>query len=348
MAEELGNREKGVLRAIVHAYITHGEPVGSSQLVRAAEFDVSSATLRGVMADLEALGYLEKPHTSAGRVPTPQGYRFYVDALVKLEAPPETAQALIQQNLSGSEPSPEAVVQDASRVLHAITRHAGVVVTPRASALAPSRIEFVRLREDRVLAVMVVQGGQVVNRPLSLDFPMPGEELVRAAGRLNELFARHPGRTVEELRGVLQRELEDEAAAQQPELQRALRLGVAAAVGVAAPERVVIEGAGSFLERPEFADVERARAVFRALDEKERLLQLLDRVQRAAAIQVFIGAESALGEGAEVSIIASPYGSNGQVLGAVGVIGPTRMDYQKVIPLVGFTAQVLSKALEST
>ncbi|MBM4379119.1 MAG: heat-inducible transcription repressor HrcA [Deltaproteobacteria bacterium] len=347
MAEDLGNREKSVLRAIVHAYITRGEPVGSSQLVRGAEFDVSSATLRGVMADLEALGYLVKPHTSAGRVPTSQGYRFYVDALVKLEAPPEAAQALIQQNLSGTEGSADGVAQDASRVLHAITRHAGVVVTPRAGQLAPSRIEFVRLREDRVLAVLVVQGGQVVNRPLALDIPMSGEELVRAANRLNELFARHPGRTVEELRAALQRELEDEAAAEQPELQRALRLGVAAAVGVAAPERVVIEGAGSFLERPEFADVERARAVFRALDEKGRLLQLLDRVQKAAAIQVFIGAESALGEGAEVSVIASPYGSNGQVLGAVGVIGPTRMDYQKVIPLVGFTAQVLSKALES-
>ena len=347
MAEDLGERERGVLRAIVHAYITRGEPVGSSQLVRGAEFDVSSATLRGVMADLEALGYLEKPHTSAGRVPTAQGYRFYVDALVRLEAPPEAAQALIQQNLAGGEPSAAGVVADASRVLHAITRHAGVVVTPRAGALAPSRIEFVRLREDRVLAVMVVQGGQVVNRPLALEVSMTTEELVRAASRLNELFARHPGRTVEELRAVLERELSEEAAAEQPELQRALKLGVVAAVGVAAPERVVIEGAGSFLERPEFSDMERARAVFRALDEKGRLLQLLDRVQRAAAIQVFIGAESALGEGAEVSVIASPYGSNGQVLGAVGVIGPTRMDYQKVIPLVDFTAQVLSRALET-
>lgn len=346
MAEELGKREKGVLGALVRAYISRGEPVGSSQLLREAEFDVSSATLRSVMADLEALGYLEKPHTSAGRVPTAQGYRFYVDALLQLEAPPESTQVLIQSNLSASEPSADGVVQDASRVLHAITRHAGVVVTPRTAALAPSRVEFIRLREDRVLAVLVVQGGQVLNRPLTVDFPVEQEELVRAANRLNELFARHPGRTVEELRGVLQRELEDEAAAQDAALQRALRLGVAAASGVGGAERVVIEGAGSLLERPEFADVERARAVFRALEEKGRLLALLDRVQRAAAIRVFIGAESELGAGTEVSVVASPYGTKDQVLGAVGVIGPTRMDYQRVIPLVGFTARVLSRALE--
>lgn len=341
MAEQLGDRERDVLRAIVQEYIVNGGPVGSSHLARRAEFDVSAATMRNVMADLEELGYIQKPHTSAGRVPTALGYRFYIDSLLKLREPEPGERELIEHAIAAGGPSNETF-QDASRMLHFITRHAGVVLMPRPAVLTVKRIEFVRLREDRLLAVLVGQNGQVYNKLLSIDFPVSSEELVRAGNYLNELLKETP---IEEARAKIQFEMERERALYDELAAKALKLG-AAATEIAAGERLVIEGAGSFLEAPEFADVERMRALFRALDEKKTLLELLDRVQRANEMQIFIGAESDFSSAGEVSVIATPYRTQEQVLGTLGVIGPTRMDYRRVIPLVKLTAEVLSRALE--
>ena len=333
----LDDRQREVLKAIVQEYISSGGPVGSSQLVKRAEFDVSSATLRNVMSDLEELGFLEKPHTSAGRVPTHQGYRFYVDTLVRLREPAQRDRDLIQQGLA-SESGVEAAVQEASKVLHFITRHAGVVVTPRPSATVFERIEFVRLKENRVLAVLVAGNGQVANRVFTVDFAVSPEDLVRAANYLNELLSRAP---LEEVRARIQNELEQEQAAYDQLARKALALGIAA-TDVKRGERLHIEGTGSFLE---FSDMERARSLFKALEDKSKLLELLDRVQRAREMQIFIGRESDFSSAGEVTVIASPYGTADQMLGAVGVIGPTRMNYQRVIPLVNFTAQVLSRVV---
>lgn len=343
MSDELGEREREVLRAIVQEYISSGGPVGSSQLAQRPEFDVSAATMRNVMADLEDLGYLEKPHTSAGRIPTSRGYRFYVDSLIRLRDPAPREREVIEQNVN-AQGSADSAVADASRVLHFITQHAGVVVTPRPSSLAIQRVEFIRLRENRVLAVIVGPGGQVHNKPITLDFALTSEDLIHASNYLNELVLKSPEATLEELRGVLLKEMQAEKAQYDLLFQKTLKLGFAA-TDVSTQERVLIEGAGSFLERPEFADVDKARALFRALEEKHKLLALLDRVQRAREMQIFIGAESDFSNEGEVSVIASPYGTGEQVLGAVGVIGPTRMNYQKVIPLVNFTAHVLSRVL---
>ncbi len=336
----LDERQREVLKAIVQEYISTGGPVGSSQLVKRAEFDVSSATLRNVMGDLEALGFLEKPHTSAGRVPTHQGYRFYVDTLVRLREPAQRDRDLIQHGL-GTESGVEAAVQEASKVLHFITRHAGVVVTPRPAATVFDRIEFVRLRENRVLAVLVAGNGQVANRVFTVDFAVSPEDLVRAANYLNELLSRAP---LEEVRARIQTELEQEQAAYDQLARKALALGIAA-TDVKRGEHLHIEGTGSFLE---FTDMERARSLFRALEDKSKLLELLDRVQRAREMQIFIGRESDFSSAGEVTVIASPYGTADQMLGAVGVIGPTRMNYQRVIPLVNFTAQVLSRVVKDT
>ena len=333
----LDDRQREVLKAIVQEYISSGGPVGSSQLVKRAEFDVSSATLRNVMSDLEELGFLEKPHTSAGRVPTHQGYRFYVDTLVRLREPAQRDRDLIQQGLA-SESGVEAAVQEASKVLHFITRHAGVVVTPRPSATVFERIEFVRLKENRVLAVLVAGNGQVANRVFTVDFAVSPEDLVRAANYLNELLSRAP---LEEVRARIQNELEQEQAAYDQLARKALALGIAA-TDVKRGERLHIEGTGSFLE---FSDMERARSLFKALEDKSKLLELLDRVQRAREMQIFIGRESDFSSAGEGTVIASPYGTADQMLGAVGVIGPTRMNYQRVIPLVNFTAQVLSRVV---
>jgi heat-inducible transcriptional repressor len=337
--EELDEREREVLRAIIQEYITTGGPVGSSQLAKRAEFDVSSATMRNVMADLEELGLLEKPHTSAGRVPTERGFRFYVDTMVKLRDPAPKERELIEQGLI-SDSGVDATIQEASKVLHELSRHAGVVVTPRPGATVFQRIEFLRLREDRVLAILVTQTGQVQNKALTVDFPVTTEELTRAANYLTELLARVP---LEEARSRIQTEMERERALYDALENKALKLGYAATAEPAG-ERVVIEGTNSFLDAPEFADVDRMKALFRALEEKSRLLALLDRVERANEMRIFIGRESEFAS-ADVSVVASPYGTEGQVLGTVGVIGPTRMNYQRVVGLVNFTANVLSRLI---
>jgi heat-inducible transcriptional repressor len=341
MAEPLSDRARDVLHAIIREYISTGDPVGSQQLARTSGFEVSSATLRNVMADLEELGYLEKPHTSAGRVPTDRAYRFYVDTLIRLRDPNPRDRDLIQRGITSGAPLEDAL-QGAGRILHFLTRHAGVVVTPRPTSGTFHRIEFVRLREGRVLAILVDQDGQVHNRPVALDFEMSQEELVRASNYLSELLEKLP---LEHVRGRIEQELAQDQAAYDQLVAKALKLGLLA-TGLPPTEKVFIEGTGSFLEAPEFADVERMRALFRTLEEKTRLVALLDRVQRAREMQIFIGHESDLSPGGDVSLVATPYGPADRSLGTVGIIGPTRMNYQRVIPLVQFTAQVLSSALK--
>ena len=344
MTEELDDRARDVLRAVVQEFISSGDPVGSQQLTRRGEFEVSPATMRNVLSDLESLGYLEKPHTSAGRIPTNQGYRFFVDSLLQLKSPSPADQQLIEAGLSMTS-GVEERLQEAGKVLHQLSHHAGVVLIPRPSAGTLQRIEFVRLAEDRALAILVGQGGQVQNKLVMLESPVTTEELIRSSNYLNELL--RSAATIEDVRSRILQELENQRTQYDEVVARALKLG-AAATDVSSAERVVIEGTGSFLESPEFAeDVRRMRALFRALDEKHKLLSLLDRVQRAREMQIFIGAESEFGSQGDVTVIASPYGTDEQVLGTVGVIGPTRLDYQRVIPLVNFTARVLSRVLKS-
>jgi heat-inducible transcriptional repressor len=342
MTDDLGEREKDVLRAVVREHITTGGPVGSSQLTR--DFEVSSATLRNVLADLEELGFLEKPHTSAGRVPTDRGYRFFVDSLMKLRDPEPKDRELIEHGILGQRHAvADEAATDASKVLHFLSHHATVVLTPRPALSVFQQIEFVRLRENRILAVLVSQGGQVQNKVFTTDVPVSLEDLVRCSNYLNELLRQVP---LEDARRRIQTELEQEKALYDSLAAKSLRLGIAAIDPPEAEEKMVIEGTGSFLDAPEFS-LDRMRALFKALEEKHKLLMLLDRVQRARELQIFIGTESEFSSSSEVSVIASPYGVAGQVLGAVGVIGPTRMDYQRVIPLVNFTAQVLSRVLDS-
>ncbi|MCI0569726.1 MAG: heat-inducible transcriptional repressor HrcA [Myxococcaceae bacterium] len=339
MAEELGERAREVLRAVIHEYITTGDPVGSHQLVRSGDFDVSSATLRNVLKDLEDLGFIEKPHTSAGRVPTDRGYRFYVDALVRLREPLPRERELIQANLTRERGMEERLLET-GRLLHVLTRHAVVVLVPRPDDSVLERVEFIRLREDRVLAVLIGRDGQVHNKAITVDFPITSDELLRAGNYLSSLLREV---SLEQARQRIQVELEQERALYDVLSAKALKLGIAA-ITLDMGERVLIEGTGSFLQEPD-ADLTRMRAIFRALEEKRQLLTLLDEVQRTRELQIFIGTESEFSSAGDVSVIATPYGTGETVLGAVGVIGPTRMNYQRVIPLVSFTAQVLSRGL---
>jgi heat-inducible transcriptional repressor len=343
-ADALNERARRILASIVRDHIQGGEPVGSHAIARRPEVDCSSATVRAVMADLEALGYLEKPHTSAGRIPTVRGYRYYVDVLLHLTPPLAAERQLIEKRTQDAASRVDELMVEASRILHRLTHHAGVVASPRAEGERLKRIEFLKLREGRVLAVLVSASGRVQNRLLDLPAPAPTEsELVEAQNYLNSLLT---NLTLEQARVRLAAEREAQRSELSRLRERALSLGVAA-VQLEEPA-LHLEGQASFLEDPALAnDIAKMRALFRALDEKERLLRVLDRTLEAQELSIFIGKESGISE-PELSIIAAPYRRAGEIVGALGVIGPTRMDYSRVIPLVQFTAKAIGLALDPT
>jgi heat-inducible transcriptional repressor len=341
-ADALDERARRILSSIVREHIRGGDPIGSRAISRRPDVDCSSATVRAVMADLEALGYLEKPHTSAGRVPTARGYRYYVDVLLHLTPPLQAERQLIEQRAHDAASQVDGLMAEASRILHRLTHHAGVIASPRPQGERLRRIEFLMLREGRILAVLVSASGRVQNRLLSAPSPAPSEsELAEAQNYLNSMLG---DLTLEEARA----RLEAERDAQRSELsrlrERALSLGVAA-VQLEQPA-IHLEGQASFLEDPALAqDLGKMRALFRALEEKERLLHVLDRTLDAQELTIFIGKESGISE-PELSIVAAPYRRAGEIVGALGVIGPTRMDYSRVIPLVEFTARAIGLALD--
>ena len=338
---ELGKREREILRAIVHDYIHSGDPVASRPLLQRHDLECSPATVRSVMADLEALGYLEKPHASSGRIPTERGYRLFVDALLKIRSPSLSDRERIEK-LAHQAPGVEALLEGTAELLHALSRHAGVVTTPRPLADPTRHVEFVRLRENRVLTVFVSQAGLVTNKLVQVDFDMEPSELERAAGYLNEKLDRVP------LHGLRQAILDDMRADQSTLhglLAQALRLAEQALPPPPGGGEVLVDGEESFLDAPEFADVQKARALLRAFAEKDRILRVLDRVLGAQEVQIFIGAESEFAAVPDVSVIAAPYGRGGQVLGTLAVVGPTRMNYARVIPLVDLTAREISRVL---
>ncbi|MFN7131899.1 MAG: heat-inducible transcriptional repressor HrcA [Myxococcales bacterium] len=342
IADELGNREREVLRAVIREYVATGEPVGSAAI--AADIATSSATVRNVMADLEELGYLEKPHTSAGRVPTDRGYRYFVDALVQLKQPSRNERDLIEQRLPQIA-GPDELLRETSRLLSSLSHHAAVVTTPALTQSLLRRIEFVKLREGRVLAVLVSDSGLIQNRLLTVDFPVSAEELIRAGNYLSELLS---AGTLEAVRERISADLAREQSELDALMRKALSLGQQALGGADRPQKEVhIEGQGSLLEAPEFSDVARIRALFRALEEKTKLLAVLDHTLTAGEIKIFIGTETEFSADTGVSVVAAPYVTEAGVVGCLGVIGPTRMNYSRVISLVDYTARVVSKVLVS-
>ncbi len=346
---ELDRREREVLRALVHDYIVTGEPVASQPLLARHELDCSPATIRSVMADLEALGLLEKPHASSGRIPTAQGYRLYVDALLKVRPPSLQDRDRIEK-LAHEASGVGALLEGTADLLHALSHHAGVVTTPRPRADPVRHLEFVRLRENRVLAVFVSAAGIVTNKLVQLEFAMEPSELERAANYLNEkLQAAQEGpeaaTVLAELRERILGDMRADQSALANLLQKALALAEQTFSEGPAPERVLAHGEESFLDAPEFADVQKARALLRAFAEKDRILRVLDRVLSSQEVQIFIGAESEFASVPDVSVVAAPYGRGDAVLGALAVVGPTRMNYARVIPLVDLTAKQISRAL---
>jgi heat-inducible transcriptional repressor len=302
------------------------------------------------MADLEALGLLEKPHASSGRIPTAAGYRLYVDALLKVRPPSPQDRDRIEK-LAHEASGVGALLEGTADLLHALSHHAGVVTTPRPNADPVRHLEFVRLRDNRVLAVFVSAAGIVTNKLVQLEFAMEPSELERAANYLNEKIqlaqgAAEPAAGLAELRERILADMRADQSALADLLQKALSLAEQTFAADPAPERVLAHGEESFLDAPEFADVQKARTLLRAFAEKDRILRVLDRVLTSQEVQIFIGAEtSEFAAVPGVAMVAAPYGRGDAVLGALAVVGPTRMNYARVIPLVDLTAKQISRAL---
>ncbi|HTX25092.1 MAG TPA: heat-inducible transcriptional repressor HrcA [Steroidobacteraceae bacterium] len=356
--EVLTERAQSLLRMLVESYIRDGLPVGSRALSRESGLNLSSATVRNVMADLEELGFVSSPHTSAGRIPTDKGYRFFVDTLLRVRrlesgADPEI-QSEIQRLLDSHGESrildahaenPKALAAAASQLLSIVTCLAGVVTVPSAHQASITQIEFVGLSENRVLAVLVLDDRQVQNRIIQLERYYSPDELKRASNFLNEKFR---GRTLPQVRQEILRELSETREHMNEIMLDAITVAQHLFErGEEQPLEYVIAGETNLMGLPELTSVEKLRRLFEAFNEKRDVLHLLDQSLRAEGVQIFIGHESGHQILDDCSIVTAPYSLGDQVIGVLGVIGPTRMAYERVIPIVDVTAKLLGTALNS-
>lgn len=334
----LSERAQILLKTLIERYIAEGQPVGSRALSRYSGLDLSPASIRNVMADLEDLGFIASPHTSSGRIPTPRGYRFFVDTLLTLK-PLDTLEI---NQLEGQlhADNRQRLVTSASQVLADLTRFAGVVMTPRRSG-GFRHIEFVKLSDARLLLILVTPDGDVQNRILVPERSYSPSELTEAANILNQNFA---GLTFEETRKRIHEELKQLREDMTSLMTKAVDVGSQALTESA--EDVVISGEGRLLDVHDLSsDMHRLRGLFDLFERKTGLLQLLDTSSRAQGVQIFIGGESGLVPLDECSVVTAPYEVDGHIVGTVGVIGPTRMAYERVIPIVDITAKLLTTAL---
>lgn len=339
---ELSFRSRKILYAMITEYIAQGEPVGSRTLARRYGINLSPATIRNVLADLEDEGFLVSPHTSAGRIPTDKGFRVFVDALIQTTDVSAEDRAAVLARLQSLRPGIDDVLKETGKLLSSMTGAASLVLAPKPEDEELAQLRFLPLREQELLAVVVTRSGVVQNRVVRVARPVSAGELEQVHNYLSTLIA---DRSLSEVRETLAEEVAGERT-KVDQLQRRVKQMVdALAIGDDAHAAMHIEGQGLLLDRPEFADVEKMRSVLRTFEERERLLELLDRTLSAGGVQIFIGTETNLPQVQDLSVVSASYGQSGFGAGTIGVIGPTRMDYSKVVPLVGFTAQVVGGIL---
>ena len=335
-ASDLSRRAQKILHAVVTEYLQGGDAVGSRTVTRRHDLGLSPATVRNVMADLEEMGMLEQRHTSAGRVPTPSGLRFFIDSLLKVRGLSPREKEEIRERVTG--PTPDDVVARASRLLSDLTQHAAIIVAPDPAQLRLQRIEFVPLRDGKLIAVLVTNEGRIENR-LVVDDVDP-RTLDRIHNYLNDLLS---GMTLDDVRERVIRELGEDKNKYDAEIGAALRLGHAVFVSQPShPAEVVVTGQANLLDN---VQPERIRDLLRTLEDKETLIRLLDRTRHAEGLQVFLGAETAMQALAQSSVVAMSYGPEEAPIGALAVIGPMRMNYGKVMSVVDFTADTVSQLL---
>ena len=340
---DLSERAQNLLKLLIRRYVSDGEPVGSRTLSREPGLDLSAATIRNVMSDLEDLGLIRAPHTSAGRVPTQLGYRVFVDSLLKMHMPEKSNTLEISEALSNAK-NPDELLGAASELLSDITQYAGVIMLPDTEQAKLRQVEFLELAEDRVLAILVTDDGRVQNRVLFLDKQLTPSELVEAANFFN---VQHAGRTLHEVRHRLLLDMQLDSDAMSRMMRTAVEMASQLLDDESAQEGVVVSGETKLLGIPDFDQLGKLRDIFDAFKTKQDLLDLLDKSMRATGISIFIGEESGYSALTECSIVTAPYESDGRCIGVLGVIGPTRMAYEKVIPVVDITARVLGNALRA-
>ncbi|HKK02549.1 MAG TPA: heat-inducible transcriptional repressor HrcA [Gammaproteobacteria bacterium] len=342
---ELSDRARHLLKVLVERYIQDGQPVGSRTLSKSPGLDLSPATIRNVMADLEEMGLVVAPHTSAGRVPTPKGIRLFVDALLKVQPMSDAEIRRLQAEMDAIRSGDGDIVGSASTLLSALTRMAGVVTVPRRTRVALRQVEFLPLSEQRILAILVIDEKEVQNRILHVDRDYSQEELREAANYLNEEFA---GQSLASVREKLLAELADTRATMNDMMQGAISMARQAFETVDDPEQsYVLAGETNLMQFAELSNIERLRGLFEAFARQRDILHLLDRCVAAESLQIFIGEESGYQILDDVSVVASPYSVGDEVVGVLGVIGPTRMAYDRIIPIVDVTARLLGSALNS-
>ncbi|MCA3069332.1 MAG: heat-inducible transcriptional repressor HrcA [Rhodocyclaceae bacterium] len=334
----LNDRAQLLLKTLIERYIADGDPVGSRTLSKYSGLELSPASIRNVMADLEEMGFIASPHTSAGRVPTARGYRFFVDTLLRVKPLEQVEITQLEGQLEND--SRRRLVASASHMLSELTAFAGVVMTPRRQDQAFRHLEFLRLSEKRVLLIVVAPDGEVHNRILTTARDYSATELIEASNFVNQHYA---GTGFDQIRLRLQGELvalkQDVSAL----MNAAIEVGSAA---MTSPEDLVVSGERNLLGIPDLStDMGRLRELFNVFERKTALLHLLDTSLHAQGVQIFIGGESGISPLDECSIVTAPYEVDGQVVGTLGVIGPTRMAYERVIPIVDITAKLIGSAL---
>ncbi|MCY1227261.1 Heat-inducible transcription repressor HrcA [compost metagenome] len=341
----MDERSKTLLKTLIERYIAEGQPVGSRTLSKYSGLDLSPATIRNVMSDLEEMGFIASPHTSAGRIPTPRGYRLFVDSMLTakpLERNADLAELTgqIQDQLGGQQLGPQRMITAAARTLSNLSHFAGVVMTPR-RAQAFRQIEFMRLSDKRILLIIVSPEGDVQNRIIQTELSYTPAQLIEAANYFNSHYT---GMSFDAVRSHLRVELQDLRRDMSQLMQAAVEAG-----SVAEDEdddHVFISGERKLLEVEDLASsMDKLRRLFDVFEHKTSLLQLLDVSSHAQGVQIFIGGESRLVPIEDMAVITAPYEVDGQIVGTLGVIGPTRMAYERVIPIVDITARLLSSAL---
>ncbi|HEY5337966.1 MAG TPA: heat-inducible transcriptional repressor HrcA [Rhizomicrobium sp.] len=348
LAGELGERPREVFRHLVDAFLNNGEPVGSRTLSQRLPLSLSPASIRNVMADLETMGLLYAPHTSAGRVPTEKGLRLFVDGLLEIGELAPNERASIEQRITGQNRGIEDVVTQATLMLSGLSRCAGLVVAPKQDSTL-KHIEFVNIGPGKALVVIVSDDGSVENRVLDTPMGLPASALVEASNYLN---ARLRGRTLDDARTEISAELESERA----ELDTLTTKVVAEGLATIAPaggsrlsdEKIlIVRGASHLLDSVEAqTDIERVRTLFDDIDRKSDLIRLMELAKDADGVRIFIGSENRLFSLSGSSIVAAPYANaQGKIVGVIGVLGPTRLNYARIIPMVDYTAKIVSRFL---
>lgn len=343
MNSELSDRASTLLRALVSRHIQDGQPVGSRTLHEESGLSLSPATIRNVMSDLEERGFLQSPHTSAGRIPTALGYRFFVDTLLQVRPMEDVAVQAMRSELNPDRSATD-LAQTASSLVSTITSQAGVITVPRPSQQPLRQVEFLPLSGDRVLAILVVNKREVQNRIIHTRRVFSEAELREAAALINQRFAGHELADIQER---LASEMDSARGSINDYLEATLDLAQQALVDDGSGEACLIVGESRLLDGASPEKMDRLKELFQAFERKQDILHLLERCADADGVQIFIGEEAGVDIFGDYSLITAPYGDGARTLGVLGVIGPTRMAYDRVIPVVDLTSRMLSSALSS-